>query len=353
MTAALYQPGSDFRWPAEWEPMVAIWLAWPHNLQTWPGRFPHIPQAFTRFIRQVAEVLPVELLVPPHAATIAACYLKNVGNVTTHDCPTNDCWIRDYGPTFVQAIHTGKIHGIDWQYNCWGGKYPPWDDDAAAAAKICGWAGVDAVSSPLTVEGGALEGDGQGRLLTTRSCLVTDSRNPGWNQNDIARELHRCLGVTEILWLDEGGLDGDDTDGHIDQIARFIDPMNVVVAASTEPGDPSYAALQRNLDQLQIWGRQTEPSVQVHALPCPPPRWIDGQRVPESYCNFLFLGDQAVLVPQFRNPATDRVAVSMLRNLLPRMEVIGVDAADLAWGLGALHCASQQQPQPITDTLQS
>ncbi len=340
---------STYRWPAEWEPMDCIWLSWPHNEQTWPGRFQHVPATFTRFVRNVAEVLPVRLLVPqPHVST-AQHWLANVANVQFVPCATNDCWIRDYGPTFVQRLDNGNVVGVDWRYNAWGGKYPPWDDDARAAKTICESAQVERLPSPLTLEGGALETDGNGRLLTTLSCLVTETRNPGWSQIDIARELHRCLGVTEIAWLDDGGLEGDDTDGHIDQIARFVDPLNIVVAVSNDPHDSSYEALEHNYRQLRVWGRQTEPQVAVHRLPIPPARFIDGQRVPESYCNFLFLGDQRVLVPQFRCLETDRVALSILRQRLPQTEIVGVDAAELVWGLGAFHCASQQQPQPPRD----
>lgn len=336
---------SEYRWPAEWEPMECIWLAWPHNPDTWPGRVQYIPLSYVRFIRNVTEVLPVRLLVPPPLQAVAARWLANVSGVELVPYTTNDCWIRDYGPTFVQRISDGSLVGIDWQYNAWGGKYPPWDSDAAAAEAICRLADVPRVASPLTLEGGALETDGGGRLLTTSSCLVTETRNPGWTQDAIASELHRCLGITEILWLDDGGLEGDDTDGHIDQVARFVDRENVVVAVSSVATDPSAESLEDNYRQLSIWARQTEPGVHVHRLPIPPPRMIDGQRVPESYCNFLRLGAQGVLVPQFRHPASDRVALSIFRNLLPNTEVVGVDAADLVWGLGAMHCASQQQPK--------
>ncbi len=342
---ALEVEASKYRWPAEWEPQECIWLAWPHNPETWPGRVEHIPLSYVRFIRNVSEVLPVRLLVPPPLQAVVKGWLTNVSNVELIPYQTNDCWIRDYGPTFVHRITDGSLVGIDWQYNAWGGKYPPWDQDAAAARTICQLAAAPRVESSLTLEGGALETDGGGRLLTTQSCLVTDTRNPGWTQNAIASELHRCLGITEILWLDDGGLEGDDTDGHIDQIARFVDRENVVVAVSSSAADPSAESLEDNYRQLRVWAQQTEPQVQVHRLPIPAPRMIDGQRVPESYCNFLRLGPQRVLVPQFRCPPSDRVAISILRNLMPHTEVIGVDAADLVWGLGAFHCASQQQPK--------
>lgn len=324
--------------------MECIWIAWPHSRDTWPGRFQRVPPAFVRFIRNIAEVLPVRLLVPAKCREESAQWLSNISNITPFEIGTNDCWVRDYGPTFVQKRSDGSIHGVDWNYNAWGGKYSPWSLDAAAAQAICSAAKIPCLASRLTTEGGALESDGQGRLLTTTDCLVTESRNSGWSQKDIARELHQFLGVEEILWLDEVGLEGDDTDGHIDQLARFTDPQNVVVAACNEKSDPNYEPLQRLYRQLYVWGRQTSPQVEIHRLQIPPRRTIDGQRVPESYCNFLMLSDKRILFPQFRAPETDRVALGIMRNLLPNYEVLPVDAADLAWGLGAFHCASQQQP---------
>lgn len=346
------------RWPAEWEPQAAIWLAWPHNRETWPGHFEGVPAAFTRFVRATAEVVPVRIAVDPGAASDAEKHVGGIANVTLVDCPTNDCWIRDYGPTFVfesgdDASGT-EIIGIDWRYNAWGGKYPPWDRDAAAAERIVDHArlsdpkiqeGIRREESPLCCEGGALETDGRGRLLTTPECLITETRNPGWDQERIAHELHRRLGVTEILWVDGGGLEGDDTDGHIDQLARFVDPQNVVCAVCDDPDDPNHRPLEANYRQLRIWGRQTDPLVEVHRLPIPAPRRIDGQRVPESYCNFLIAGASRVIVPQFSQPAADERAVAVLRELMPGMEIYPLGASELVWGLGAFHCASQQQPR--------
>ena len=330
------------RWPAEWEPQTSIWLSWPHNSETWPGRFPFIPPAYTLFVRAVAEVLPVDLLVPQPQIEQAQAMVGKVPQVNLHLCPTNDCWIRDYGPTFV--CEDSHLRGIDWGFNAWGGKYPPWEFDAAAAKRVCEVAGVTAESSPLVCEGGALETDGQGRLLTTPSCLITPTRNPGWTQAKIAAEFHQRLGIHEILWVDGGGLVGDDTDGHIDQLARFVDPENVVCAVCDDLHDPNREPLEANYRQLRIWGRQTDPPVNVHRLPIPPPRSIRGQRVPESYCNFLIVDGRRVIVPQFASGASDDEAVDILQNLLPAMEIYPLDASELAWGLGAFHCASQQQP---------
>jgi agmatine deiminase len=333
------------RWPAEWEPQDAIWFAWPHNKKTWPGHFEPIPSAFAEMVNSVAEFVPAKVLASSGRHAKAARKLLRA-EVTLVDIATNDCWIRDYGPTFV---HEGNdVIGIDWKFNAWGGKYPPWDDDAAAAGQICNLAGKLRESSKMTLEGGAIEGDGNGRLLTTPVCLRTANRNRGWSRDRIARELHKRLGVNEIVWVEGGGLDGDDTDGHIDQLARFVTPNDVVVAVSSDANDSNARGLATNFAQISAWAEQTSPVVNVHALPTPPPRSIDGQRVPQSYCNFLILADKAIIVPTFGNRKTDQQAMGLLRELRPKSKVIPIDASDFIWGRGAWHCASQQQPAKRT-----
>ena len=331
------------RWPAEWEPQSAIWLSWPHNSETWPGRFENIPPAFSHFVRACADVVLVRILVAPTAMDVAREHIGDQQNVELIPVPTNDCWIRDFGPTFV--TDAGNLIAVDWQYNAWGGKYPPWDDDAAAAKKIAQWAGALCDSSPMGCEGGALETDGTGRLITTPDCVITDSRNPGWSQERIAEEFHRQLGVREILWLDGGGLEGDDTDGHIDQLARFVDTQNIVCAVCDDTDDPNHLPLESNYRQLRVWGRDTEPGVQVHRLPIPPARRIDGHRLPESYCNFLIVGGRRVIMPTFNAKESDAFALNLMQELMPTMEIYPLDASELVWGLGAFHCASQQQAQ--------
>ncbi len=335
---------SLLRVPAEWEPQQAIWLAWPHNRQTWPHSFAKIPVAYAGWARIIAESLPVRMLASHDDGLRAEKLIGLNPNITTIEIPTNDSWIRDFGPTFVQDTCTKKIHGVDWRYNAWGGKYPPWTDDDAAAVRICEWTGLDHVSDSLCLEGGALETDGLGRLITTPDCLVTDTRNPGMTADAIAERLHERLGVTEIVWLDGGGLEGDDTDGHVDQLARFIDPSNLVVAVCDDPDDPNHEPLEDNYRQLKLWGRATKPKVEVHRLPIPPRRVIAGQRMPESYCNFLMLGPNRVLVPTFGASQQDDHALALLRELRTGAEITGIDCRELIGGLGALHCASRDQP---------
>ncbi|NND96618.1 MAG: agmatine deiminase family protein [Pirellulaceae bacterium] len=338
-------PVSPRRIEAEWESQDAIWLAWPHNRDTWPGRFEPIQPFYAAWVRLIAENTPVRILA---AGDVARAAEKELGplpaNVELVPIPTNDCWIRDFGPTYVRNQATGKIEAIDWRYNAWGGKYPPWQADDAAAAQIANYLGIPCHRRDLTLEGGAIEADGTGRLLTFRSCVQTDTRNANWSNEKIVQELYRSLGVVEIVWLDGGGLLGDDTDGHIDQLARFVDPYNVVVAVCDDLGDSNAAGLIANFRQLKLWGQQTQPTVDVHRLPIPPARYIDEKRVPESYCNFLRIGPSRMLVPTFGSPDSDDRALGILRNLCPACDVVGVDCQDLVWGLGALHCASSNQP---------
>ncbi|MCA9134710.1 MAG: agmatine deiminase family protein, partial [Planctomycetales bacterium] len=312
--------------------------------ETWPGRFDAIPAAFVRFITAISQVQPVHVLAgKPNGRPTAEEKLSEMPGVTIHDMLTNDTWIRDYGPTFVLRKDDHALVGVDWKYNAWGGKYPPFDDDARVAESVCRTLGCLRSMSALYCEGGALETDGRGTLLSTSSCLMNPSRNPGWTREMVENELRRQLGVTQIVWVDGGGLQGDDTDGHIDQLARFVAPGIVVAARSSSANDPNYQGLEANLKILQQARDARGEPLTVHGLPTPPPRFVDGKRVPESYCNFLF-ANQIVLVPTFRHEATDHLALDLFSKLLPERRVVPLDAWDLIWGLGAFHCASQQQP---------
>ena len=333
------------RVPAEWEPQRAVWIAWPHREKTWPGCFDGIADFFRCWINRIADTVPVRVIGAEPLASHAD--LPHRSDVSWIAIPTNDCWIRDFGPTFV-ATGTSEGIAVDWQYNSWGGKYPPWDLDNAAAAKIISATDWRRDRSEICLEGGALEWDGTGRLLTTSSCLVTPTRNSGVSREAIIAELETKCGAREVVWVDGGGLVGDDTDGHIDQLARFVDPENVVVATSDDSSDANHAPLEANHRLLAEWALATSPRVNVHRLPIPPSRTIQGTRVPESYCNFLRLGPDCLLVPTFGSRRSDERALGILSDLAkeatPSVEVIGIDCSDLIWGLGALHCASLNEP---------
>ena len=333
------------RVPAEWEVQRAVWIAWPHNRQTWPGHFDPIPACFRRFIESIASAAPVQVIGNTDQRRDAS--ISHLSGVTWFDIETNDCWIRDYGPTFVLE-HGERGYAVDWRYNAWGGKYPPWDADDAATAQIIQQSGWRRVEGGLCLEGGALEHDGTGRILTSTNCLVTDMRNVGCSKDHVEQRLQDRVGAREIVWVDGGGIAGDDTDGHIDQLARFIDPETVVVATCDSNDLANHLGLESNFQLLSQWGKQTSPRVNVHRLPIPPARSVEGQRVPESYCNFLRVGPDQLLVPTFRSDRSDSHAIEVLTTLArkrsPNIEVIGIDCHDLVWGLGALHCASCNEP---------
>jgi agmatine deiminase len=305
-----------------------------------------IPAAFESFIRTLAEVEPVHVLAgPPDAAQEAHRRLNHVNNVRLFDFSTNDCWVRDYGPTFVIEQESGKVVGVHWVYTAWGGKYPPFDEDAQNAARICDAIGVPRVASPLVCEGGALETDGEGTLLTTTSCLQSTSRNPQRLPAWITQHLCEMLGVTKVIWLDGTELDGDDTDGHIDQLVRFVAPGRVVLAARSIEADTNIESLQSMKRQLAAATDARGRSLELIDLPTPPPRWINGQRVPESYCNF-YIANDIVLVPTFQHRPSDDRAIGILKEQFSNRRIVPLDASDMIWGLGAFHCGSQQQPQP-------
>ncbi|MFK7734693.1 MAG: agmatine/peptidylarginine deiminase [Pirellulaceae bacterium] len=331
-------------WPAEWEPQSATWISWPHNQDTWPNRFASIPGVFYRFIQTLAEIQLVRVLfsadkIDPQSLRV----LEQTPNVELIEIATNDAWIRDYGPTFVKRSSDQSLVGICWKFNAWGDKYPPYDLDAAAGRRICESLKCARSMSSLYCEGGALETNGKGIILTSSSCLVNPNRNPGWSQQMVTEELQMQLGAEQVVWVDGGGLAGDDTDGHIDQLARFVDERTVVAAVASQGDDPNASGLEANLRILRGVQVRENAMLNVVRLPTPPPRFIDGQRVPESYCNFL-IANQIVLMPSFRNPITDQAAHAILTSLFPSRTVVPMDAFELVWGLGAFHCASQQQP---------
>ena len=335
---------SPHQWPAEWETQAATWIAWPHNRATWPDNYAPIPDLFYQLVNAISDHQPVfilaaeELLSESHLQA-----LNGRSNVCCVDIRTNDAWIRDFGPTFVKRQNDGALVGVCWKYNAWGNKYPPYDLDAAAATRICIELRCQRSMSAIYCEGGALEGNGKGTLLTTSSCLLNPNRNPGWNRKMVSEELRMQLGVRKIVWVDGGGLQGDDTDGHIDQIARFVKRNIVVAAVSSVENDPNRSGLLENIRILRSSTTAESDPLQVHTLPTPPPRFVGNVRVPESYCNFL-ITNKTVIVPTFRNDRTDAMALETFSELFPDRTIVPLDAYDLCWGLGAFHCASQQHP---------
>ena len=329
-----------YRLPAEWETHARTWLSWPHKRASWPGKFGPIPAIWTELVEILVESEPVNVLAAgAQVYQQAQRLVGNLSGVTIHDVPTNDAWIRDYGPTFL--VGPGEPALIDWKYNAWGGKYPPFDLDDSVPRHVARITGRRTFSGNMVLEAGAIEVNGRGTLLTTEQCLLNTNRNPAMSQKQIETRLQEYLGVENILWL-ASGIAGDDTDGHIDELARFVGPRAVVAALEEDSSDENYEPLQENFSRLLRMKDQEGLSLEVIPLPMPRPIYHDNMRLPASYANF-YIANGVVVVPRFDDPA-DTVVVELLAGLFPDRHIHRIRAVDLVWGLGALHCITQQEP---------
>jgi agmatine deiminase len=337
-----------YRWPAEWEAQASVWLSWPRNPNTWPGCFEPVPSEFAKFVRLLAEDEPVNILAGGREVLEQArALVGDLRNVTLHDIPTNDAWCRDHGPTFLSSPLGGPALGpalVDWEYNAWGGKYPPFDLDNRVPRRIAELTGRRHFAPGIILEGGAIDGNGRGCVLTTRSCLLNPNRNPLLDQEQIERYLRDYLAAKKVHWLTGGEIAGDDTDGHIDQIARFVNPSTVVCSVCEDPDDENYRPTQQNLRELRGMTDQDGGKLEIVPLVLPRPLYWDGQRLPAGYANFL-IANGVVIVPQFGDPADDE-AIRTLEPLFPDRDVRGSPSLNLVWGLGSFHCLSQQEPLP-------
>lgn len=339
--------------PAEWRPQSATWLSWPYNIETWPDNLEAAQSEFISFIRTIAASQPVSLMASGAPRAIAEQKLSSIpasirNNITIIDIPTNDAWARDYAPTMVDNKQ-GGLAAIDWNYNAWGEKYPPFDKDQDVARRVSEHLGIPRQSPDICLEGGAIEVNDSGILLSTRSCALDPNRNPNLTIAQIETTLHQCLGTTHLIWITGTAIDGDDTDGHIDQLARFTDDETIVYASTDHADDPQRQPLQKNLDDLQS-GLSRLGLSHYRLIPIPIPASIEfqGRRIPASYCNFL-ITNELVIVPQFDRPE-DQQAVQILRPLFPGRDVIGLPSLNLSVGLGSFHCLSQQQPLATSKT---
>jgi agmatine deiminase len=337
-----------YRMPAEWAPHRGTWLSWPHNAASWPGKFGPVPGVFVEMVRHLAphEEVHINVTGPEMAEEIARLVTPLAlppGRVVVHDNPTNDAWCRDHGPCFVQRTVQGRREEaiVDWGYNAWGGKYPPFDLDDIIPTRIGREFGIPVFHPGIVMEGGSLDVNGAGTLLTTEACLLHPNRNPDLARADIERYLMDYLGVRHILWLGDG-IVGDDTDGHVDDITRFTDERTVVTVVEEDPADENFEPLQDNLERLRAMSDQDGRPLRIVTLPMPRPLFQDGQRLPASYANF-YIANGVVLLPTY-DPERDKIARATLQELFPSRRVVPVDAVDLVWGLGAFHCVSQQWP---------
>jgi agmatine deiminase len=334
--------------PAEWAPHRGTWLSWPHKEASWPGKFGPVPGIFATMVRALAgrEEVHVNVAGPAMEAAVRTLLSEagaDIGNVFFHHNPTNDAWCRDHGPIFLDrtADHRREQAIVDWGYNAWGGKYPPYDLDDVIPTRIGAELGLPVFEPGIVMEGGSIDVNGRGTLLTTEACLLNPNRNPQLDRAAIEGYLRDYLGVTKILWLGEG-IAGDDTDGHVDDLTRFVDARTLVPVSERDPGDENYEPLQQNLERLRGMTDQDGQPLRVVTLPMPRPLWHDGQRLPASYANF-YIANGLVLVPTY-DPLRDEEALGTLRGLFPDREVVGIDCTDLVWGLGAFHCVTQQWP---------
>ena len=332
-----------YRMPAEWEPHVATWLAWPHNRESWPGKFEPVPSIWGQFARILAQNELVHILAGgPDVMFPAQSMVALEPNILLHDIPTNDAWMRDLAPIFLQGPPDQKRAVVNWVYNAWGGKYPPFDHDQRVPKLLAELLDCLRFEPGIVLEGGSIDVNGCGTLLTSEQCLLNPNRNPHLDRQQIEGYLADYLGVQHILWLGEG-IVGDDTDGHVDDLARFVNPHTVVTVVEEDPADENYALLQDNLHRLQSMKDQDGRPLDVVTLPMPRPIYHDDQRLPASYANF-YIANGVVVVPTFNDPA-DVVVVDTLQKLFPQRQIVGIHAVDLVWGLGAFHCISQQEPQ--------
>ncbi len=340
-----------FRMPAEWEPHYATWLGWPHEVTDWPGKFASIPWAFAEIVRSLSQVERVILLVENRAAEshVRTMLKKSAANLDAVDffrVPTDRGWMRDSGPICVRN-QEGEVAFNHFAFNGWA-KYPNHKKDAVVVArsnrklKRRVWQPVHK-GRRVVVEGGSIDVNGRGSLLTTEECLLSkvQERNPGFTKEDYAQVFREYLGVTNILWL-KNGIAGDDTHGHVDDLARFVNPSAVVTVVEDDPRDANYAALQENLSLLKTIQDQDGRPLRVETLPMPAPVYFDNFRLPASYANF-YIANKLVLVPTFNDPK-DRAALNTLASLFPNREVVGIPCRDLVLGLGTIHCMTQQQP---------
>ncbi len=336
--------------PAEWEPHAATWLSWPRRDGiSFPDKFDPVPAYWVTMTKELSarEAVHINVFDGAHREEvmghlIAGGLEKRIGKaVHLHDFPACEPWCRDHGPLFVVRDKAPCAAIVDWGYNAWGDKYPPYDLDNAVPARVAEWMELPLFDPQMILEGGSIDVNGQGTLLTTTSCLLHPNRNPSLDQQTIETRLRDYLGVRQVIWLGDG-VEGDDTDGHIDDIARFVDPHTVVTVLESDPQDPNFEPLMENYRRLLEAKDQDGKPLRVCTLPMPARIDHEGMRLPASYANF-YVANGLVLAPVFGD-ANDGDAIITLRELFPKREVIGLDCRDLIWGLGAFHCVTQQQP---------
>ena len=343
-----------FSMPAEWEPHATTWIGWPHNASDWPGKLAAIQWVYGEIVRKLAPGETVRILVQSgEHERQARRVLERTGvdraRVEFLRVPTNRGWTRDFGPMFVRRVRPpAEVAIVRFRFNAWA-KYPDWKKDDQVPERVARRRKLrlfpaQCAGRDVVLEGGSIDVNGRGTLLTTEECLLdreVQARNPGLSRADLEAALRDSLGVTNVLWLGKG-IAGDDTHGHVDDVCRFVDPRTVVLCREHDPGDVNHRPLEENRERLAGMRLEDGAKIEVVDLPMPAPLHFDGQRLPASYANF-YVGNAAVLVPTFNDP-NDRTALGVLAELFTDRAVVGIHAADLVWGLGTIHCLTQQEP---------
>ena len=335
--------------PAEWTRHRATWLSWPHNRATWPTQLEKVRDVWLQMICALSSHERVYLLVNDESTEreVVTRLVKaraDMQNVTLLKIPTVDVWMRDYGPTFITRSAPENPSAFnDWIFNGWGGKYQSYEEDERVAKAIAERLKVPVFNQPIVLEGGSIEVNGAGTCMTTEQCLLNNNRNPHLSRAEIEDFLCDTLGVSRLIWLGEG-IAGDDTDGHIDDIARFVSPTTVACVVETNSKDENYHFLQENYERLQRATDQNGGKLSIVKLPCPKPLYCEGARLPASYANF-YIANGVVLAPIFDDPH-DAEALGVLRELFTDRNVLGLRCNEVIVGLGAIHCVTQQEPDP-------
>jgi agmatine deiminase len=336
-----------YYFPAEFAPHVATWLSWPHKEASWPGKINSVYPSYVKFIKELTKgelvrINVVDQLMQQQATDWLLRFDVDLSRVEFFLHPTNDAWCRDHGPAFLinpNAVQKKVI--VDWGYNAWGNKYPPYDLDDVIPTRIAEHYSLPVWHPGIVMEGGSVEFNGAGALLTSTACLLNPNRNPQLNQEQIENYLRNYYGVDQVLWVDEG-IVGDDTDGHIDDTVRFVNADTVLTTVESDRSDENYERLQTNLRQLKAMRLTGNRSLTVVELPMPTALHYEDQRLPCSYANF-YIANRSVIVPVF-HCKQDEIALRIIEQCFPGREVVGIDSVDIIWGLGSFHCLSQQEP---------
>jgi agmatine deiminase len=337
-----------YYFPAEFAPHQATWLSWPHKEASWPSKIDTIFPSYVAFIKTLSRFEQVNINVLDEAMKQRAYQMIELAGVDMTKInffihPTNDAWCRDHGPAFLlNKLDPNKKAIVDWNYNAWGNKYPPFDLDDVIPTLIGKQLGLHVFNPGIIMEGGSVEFNGAGTVMTSTACLLNPNRNPHLSKAEIEQYLMDYYGQEQVLWVDEG-IVGDDTDGHIDDTVRFVNEDTVITVIEENKSDDNYALLQHNLKQLQAMRLLNGKQLNIVELPMPDPVIWEEQMLPASYANF-YIANQQVVVPTFRSDKDDR-ALDIIQGCFPDREIVGIDSTDIIWGLGSFHCLSQQEPK--------